>query len=137
VLLCSGKIYYDLNQHRESEGRRDVTIHRLEQYYPFRPELLEKRLQPLPQGTPVVWVQEEPLNMGAWPFLRLQLGETLFGRFPFSVVAREASASPASGSATAHRQEQKRLLTEAFGDRSPRQSKPDRGRPKKERKHGR
>jgi 2-oxoglutarate dehydrogenase E1 component len=139
VLLCGGKIYYELLQRREQEKRKDVLIHRLEQFYPLPPEWLEKLLKPVPAGTPVVWVQEEPANMGAWPFLRLQLGEQLLGKWPFSLVSRPESASPASGSATAHKQEQEHLIGLAFA--MPGRTKPDRTDRKratrKERKHGR
>jgi 2-oxoglutarate dehydrogenase E1 component len=62
----------------------------------------------------VVWIQEEPENMGAWRYLRVQLGERIFGRLPFSCVSRPASASPATGSASGHRREQERLLKAAF-----------------------
>jgi 2-oxoglutarate dehydrogenase E1 component len=64
----------------------------------------------------VVWVQEEPENMGAWRYLRVQFGERLFGRFPFSGVSRPASASPATGSHSSHKLEQGRLLASAFGN---------------------
>jgi 2-oxoglutarate dehydrogenase E1 component len=115
VLLCSGKIYYDLEQQREKLNRRDVAIVRIEQLYPFPLEMLGSVLSSYPEGTPVVWVQEEPENMGAWHYLRVKLGEKLFDRFPFSVVCRPESASPATGSANSHRREQEQLLIEACG----------------------
>jgi 2-oxoglutarate dehydrogenase E1 component len=124
ALLCSGKLYYELVEHREAQKRHDVAIHRIEQFYPFQSGLLPELLKPLPEGAPVVWVQEEPVNMGAWAFLRLRLGETLSGKHPFSVVARPESASPASGSATAHKLEQQRILAGAFGKAT--QAKPKR-----------
>ena len=65
-------------------------------------------------GTRIVWVQDEPENMGAWPFLRLRFGERLFGRHPLSCASREESASPATGSASAHRLEQQELVARAF-----------------------
>ena len=114
VLLCSGKIYYDLKAAREAMGARHVAIIRLEQLYPLRRLELEAALAPYADGTPLVWVQEEPRNMGAWPFLRLNLGEPLFGRHPLIGVTRSESASPATGSAASHKMEQELLIEKAF-----------------------
>jgi 2-oxoglutarate dehydrogenase E1 component len=116
VLICSGKIYYDLEAHREEIKRDDVAILRLEQLYPLRPELLENALAPYPDRTPVTWVQEEPANMGAWMFLRVRFGETLFGRWPFAGITRPASATPATGSHRRHKQEQAEIVSRAFGE---------------------
>ena len=114
VLLCSGKVYYDLEKKRAEMNRADVAIVRIEQFYPVPEERLRSALERYPSGTPVVWVQEEPRNMGAACFWHLQLGNKLFDRFPFSVVARDASASPATGSASRHHQQQAELLAAAF-----------------------
>jgi len=114
VVLCTGKIYYELDAHRREINAKDVALIRLEQLYPLRRELLEKTLAPYREGTPVLWVQEEPRNMGAWIFMRMQFGEKLFGRFPFSAITRPASASPATGSARRHKQEQTKILEKAF-----------------------
>ncbi|MFO1496864.1 MAG: 2-oxoglutarate dehydrogenase E1 component [Verrucomicrobiota bacterium] len=114
IILCSGKIYYELCKYRHDTGRADVAILRLEQLYPLAKPVLIDALAPFPDGTPVRWVQEEPENMGAWRFLRIELGETLFGRFPLSGFCRPASASPATGSHNAHKIEQERLLEAAF-----------------------
>jgi 2-oxoglutarate dehydrogenase E1 component len=115
VLLCTGKIYYDLEAHRQENKRHDVAIIRLEQLAPFRAELLEKVLGVYPDSTVVHWVQEEPANMGAWIFLRMQLGEKLFGRFAFTGISRPASASPATGSPKRHKLEQTDVIERAFG----------------------
>jgi 2-oxoglutarate dehydrogenase E1 component len=115
VLLCSGKIYYELDKKREDLKRDDVAILRIEQLYPLAPEVLEEALSIYEDGTPVFWVQEEPLNMGAWRHMRVSLGYELFGRFPFSHITRPASASPATGSSSSHKKEQEKLLNEAFG----------------------
>ncbi|MGA2865606.1 MAG: 2-oxoglutarate dehydrogenase E1 component [Verrucomicrobiota bacterium] len=117
ALLCAGKMYYELEAHREEARREDVAIIRLEQLYPFRSELLEQALGPYPAGIPVCWVQEEPENMGAWNFLRIRLGETLFGRFPLAGITRAPSASPAAGSHRRDKQEQAELIARAFGER--------------------
>ncbi|NRA32978.1 MAG: 2-oxoglutarate dehydrogenase E1 component [Polyangiaceae bacterium] len=115
VLLCSGKIYYELFKHRNDIGRKDVAIVRMEQLYPLPKAELSAALEAYPNGTPVFWVQDEPENMGAWTFMRMKFGERMFGRFPLSVVAREESASPATGSARSHKIEQAELIDEAFG----------------------
>ncbi len=115
VLLTSGKVYYELDDARRRADRRDVAIVRLEQYYPLSLDLLEETLAPYADGTEVFWVQEEPRNMGAWSFLLIRLGRRLFGRWPFDCVTRPESASPATGSAAAHRKEQAALIAEALG----------------------
>jgi 2-oxoglutarate dehydrogenase E1 component len=114
VLLCSGKVYYDLAEHREQNKRNDVAIVRVEQLYPLKHELLQRALDPYADGTPVFWVQEEPANMGAWNFMRIHFGEILFGKFPFTGVARAVSATPATGSAKRHKQEQAEIIHRAF-----------------------
>jgi 2-oxoglutarate dehydrogenase E1 component len=116
VLLCSGKIYYELLAYREAQKRDDVAIFRLEQLYPLRDAALEKLLSPFANETPVLWVQEEPRNMGAWRFLHEKFGKHLFGRWPFAVVSRPESASPATGSSGAHKIEQEKIIRRAFGD---------------------
>jgi 2-oxoglutarate dehydrogenase E1 component len=117
VLLCSGKIYYDLEAKRQELGRDDVAILRLEQLYPLPTALLESELSRYADNTPVYWVQEEPENMGAWRFLLVNFGEKLFGRLKFSGISRPASGSPATGSASSHKLEQNELLAHAFGVR--------------------
>ena len=115
VCLTSGKVYYELLEAREKAERQDIAIVRLEQHYPLSEDLLEEALSPYAGGTPVVWVQEEPRNMGAWSFLLLRLGRDLFGRWPLECVSRPESASPATGSAAAHKKEQAELIERALG----------------------
>jgi 2-oxoglutarate dehydrogenase E1 component len=115
VLLCSGKIYYELAKEREDLKRPDVAIVRMEQLYPLPMDRLRAALSPYKRGTPIYWVQEEPENMGAWRFLLSRFGGELFDRWPFSGIYRRGSPSPATGSASAHRLEQKELLMQAFG----------------------
>jgi 2-oxoglutarate dehydrogenase E1 component len=115
VLLCSGKVYYDLLAERERQERGDVAIVRIEQYYPLQDEHLQLALKPYRQGTSTIWVQEEPRNMGAWYYLHHRFGESLWGRFPLRCASRPASASPATGSPGSHKLEQERLVAEAFG----------------------
>ena len=115
VLLCSGKVYYELVHRREELGRGDVAVLRMEELYPVPSEALQRALAGYPDGTPAWWVQEEPENMGAWRFLRVRFGEALFGRLPFAGISRPASASPATGSHANFKLEQERLLNDAFG----------------------
>jgi 2-oxoglutarate dehydrogenase E1 component len=113
ILLCSGKVYYDLAQTRELRGLKDVAIVRLEQLYPLNKEL-PQALAAYKDGTKLVWVQEEPINYGAWYFINANLPQIIGGRFPLSVVGRNPSASPATGSKASHLFEQKRMIDEAF-----------------------
>ena len=115
IVLCSGKIYYDLAERREELQRTDVAILRLEQLYPIPEAELKAALAAYPEGTPVVWAQEEPENMGAWRFLRVQWGDSLLGRHPFTGECRPASASPATGSHKSHDLEQDEILTKVIG----------------------
>jgi 2-oxoglutarate dehydrogenase E1 component len=114
VLLCSGKVFYDLSRKQRELKRPEVPIIRLEQLYPFPEQALRSALTPYREDIPLVWVQEEPQNMGAWWYLHLQLGRTPFKNKSVSVIARPASASPAIGSATRHKEQQERLLDAAF-----------------------
>jgi len=116
VLLCTGKVYYELLQAREKRERQDVAIVRIEQLYPLRMEELIAALRGYSDGTPVCWVQEEPANMGAWNYVKTNASERLLERFPFRHVARPASASPATGSSRTHKLEQDELIDEAFQD---------------------
>lgn len=114
VLLTSGKMYYGLDEARRLRGLEHVALARLEQLYPLSVAQLAAALEPCAPGTPVVWVQEEPQNMGAWCALRARLGEQVFGRYPLSLVARPESASPATGSAASYHLEQRELYARAL-----------------------
>jgi 2-oxoglutarate dehydrogenase E1 component len=114
ILLCSGKVAYELEKRRQELGRRDVAIVRVEQLYPLPRRALEEALADYAPGTPAVWVQEEPENMGAWRFFRIHFGDKLLDRFPFSGVCRQSAASPATGSKKSHDLEQNELLAAAF-----------------------
>ena len=132
ILLCSGKIYFELLEERSRLKRDDVAIVRLEQLYPLHREELKAALAPFGEATPVWWVQEEPENMGAWWFLRIHLGETLWGRHPLFYVARPASASPASGSSAAHKIEQRAIIDGAFSaETNPAKLRPPRAKSRK------
>jgi 2-oxoglutarate dehydrogenase E1 component len=122
LLLCCGKLYYELDETRQQMGRDDVAIIRIEQLYPFPADVLTNALAEYRDGTPSFWVQEEPENMGAWRYLKDAAGERLCGRFPLSGVTRPASASPATGSKRSHKVEQSRVLDRAFGGPAERSS---------------
>jgi len=114
ILLCSGKVAYELEKRRKDLGRGDVAIVRVEQLYPLPKAELERVLGGYTAGTQAVWVQDEPENMGAWRFMRIHFGEKLCDRFPLVGVCRQAAASPATGSKKSHDLEQAELLTAAF-----------------------
>ena len=119
VILCSGKVYYDLWQQREETQNKDVALIRLEQLYPFPTEDLTKVLNPY-KDAEVAWCQEEPKNMGAWSFVRPYLEETLSllqrKNVPF-YVGRLAASSPATGSAQKHQSEQFSLINAALSQK--------------------
>ncbi len=112
VLLCSGKIYYDLVAERSRREDRRTAIVRLEQLYPLDGQALQDALAPFPDAE-LVWVQEEPANQGMWSFMAMNLPELLRGRGLLR-VSRPASASPATGSSRKHQAEQAALVTQAY-----------------------
>jgi 2-oxoglutarate dehydrogenase E1 component len=114
VLLCSGRLYYDLETERERRSASDIHIHRLEQLYPLDADGIRALLTRYPAGTQLYWVQDEPWNMGAWFFLHARLTALFGSHLPLSCVARAESASPATGSNAAHRLESQTLLEAAF-----------------------
>jgi 2-oxoglutarate dehydrogenase E1 component len=114
VLLCTGKVYYDLLAHRKAKNIDDVAIIRIEQLYPMHKDTLLNTLSIYPAATPVVWVQEEPRNMGGWTYVNRELQGLLAGSFAWSCVSRPLSASPAAGSMARHELEQAKLIEDAF-----------------------
>ena len=116
IILCSGKVYYDLLEQRAKETK-PVVILRLEQFYPFPAEQLLRVLNKYPRGhDDIVWVQEESHNMGGWFFVEPRM--RLLG-FDIKYVGRDASASPATGSLEIHRREQRELVEAAFHGTAP------------------
>jgi 2-oxoglutarate dehydrogenase E1 component len=114
IVLCSGKVFYDLNAARKKSGDDHVAIIRLEQFYPFPEARLREIFQKFPNATQLVWTQEEPKNMGGWTFVEPRLMNMLNAcQRPF-YVGRAASASPATGSYTIHELEQRRLVEQAL-----------------------
>ena len=119
VILCSGKVYYDLHEARAEAGLEDsVHILRVEQLYPFPADALQGMLGPLTKAE-FIWCQEEPKNMGAWSFIAPEIEEVLIAigaKSPRPIYAgRKAAASPATGSAKAHAKQQAALVAEALG----------------------
>ncbi|MDL4771918.1 MULTISPECIES: multifunctional oxoglutarate decarboxylase/oxoglutarate dehydrogenase thiamine pyrophosphate-binding subunit/dihydrolipoyllysine-residue succinyltransferase subunit [Thermomonosporaceae] len=115
VLLTTGKIYYDVAQARDAAGATDTAVVRVERLYPPPVDEIKAELAKYPEGTEVVWVQDEPANMGAWPFMALKLPHHIEG-LKMSRVSRPASSSPAVGSNKLHAAEQEALLARLFGD---------------------
>ncbi len=114
VLLCAGKVYYDLLKHREETGATDTAIVRVERLYPLPTNEVFSAIARYGQAE-LRWVQEEPANQGAWPFMGLNLAEAL-GQ-PLIPITRPASSAPATGSAQAHEREQRALVESAFAPR--------------------
>jgi len=113
VLLCSGKVYYDLVEARAERGITDTAIIRLELLYPLPVEEVRAALARFPNAQDFAWVQEEPANQGAWSHIALNLLEHLEG-VPLRRISRPAAAAPATGSTIVHEQEQATLLEAAF-----------------------
>ncbi len=113
IVLCSGKVYYDLEAARLEQGIKDVAIVRVEQFYPFNTEFFERVVTPYRGAEDVVWVQEETKNRGGWTYMMPRLME-LFPDKTIRYVGREPSASPATGSPGVHRKEQAALVLEAL-----------------------
>lgn len=117
LLLCSGKIYYELAAARDKAERDDIAILRTEQLYPMPRKKLLLALERYPNARDVRWVQEEPANQGAWPYFGLTLPdvspERLSGIKP---ISRRRMAAPAAGSGKVHEVEQARLIEQALAD---------------------
>ncbi|XVV02914.1 multifunctional oxoglutarate decarboxylase/oxoglutarate dehydrogenase thiamine pyrophosphate-binding subunit/dihydrolipoyllysine-residue succinyltransferase subunit [Actinosynnema sp. CA-248983] len=114
VLLCSGKVYYELAAEQEKRGLNDTAVVRVEQLYPVPARKLTEALERYPNATELRWVQEEPANQGAWPFLGLALPELLPTRFNLKRVSRRPMAAPSAGSSKVHEVEQRELIAKAF-----------------------
>ena len=117
VILCSGKVYYDLFEEREKSGRSDVYLMRVEQFYPYPDDALQEELKRF-KNAEMVWCQEEPKNMGGWSFINPFIEETLIAikskHTRARYIGRPAAASTATGIATKHKKEQKDIMDAAF-----------------------
>ena len=119
VILCSGKVYYELWEKRQKDSILGTAIVRIEQLYPFPQERLDGLLIQYPNLKNVVWCQEEPLNQGAWycsqhHFRRAVAAHPNKDKVDFKCVAREASAAPSCGYVSTHNEEQQKLIHDAF-----------------------
>jgi 2-oxoglutarate dehydrogenase E1 component len=114
LVLCSGKVYYDLKAEAEQQGLEHVTILRVEQFYPFPKQSLEDWFAQFANATEIVWAQEEPQNMGGWSYIQPRL-EALTGRRKVRYAGRSASASPSTGNYIIHGLEQAKLVKDALG----------------------
>jgi len=118
LVLCSGKVYYDIVGHSARPGASDVAVARLEQLYPFPVDALAELLAGLPRLEEIVWAQEEPQNMGAWRSIRHRLDDAARSSSPVAgvtYVGRSWRASPSEGYPTAHQLEQDRIVRVALG----------------------
>jgi 2-oxoglutarate dehydrogenase E1 component len=115
VIVCSGKVYFDLVKKREDKGADDVAIVRIEQLYPFPHKAFGAELKKYPNATDIVWCQDEPQNQGAWFFIQHNLHENMSEGQRLGYAGRAASASPAVGYSHLHQDQQKALIEAAFG----------------------
>ncbi len=114
LVLCSGKVYVDLVAVQQEQPDFAVAVARVEQLYSFPAAEIEAVLTRYPNLEEVVWLQEEPANMGAWEFMRWRLDELINGRWPLRYIGRPRRASPAEGSGAWHRRNQKAITEHAF-----------------------
>ncbi|HST29876.1 MAG TPA: 2-oxoglutarate dehydrogenase E1 component [Chthoniobacterales bacterium] len=112
VILCSGKVYYDLLNYRADKKIGDAAIIRVEQLYPLHEKKLKSMVGAFPKTSKIIWCQEEPQNMGAWTFIEPRLRNLFGGEIGYA--GRDASASPAVGSLVLHKREQACVVKDAF-----------------------
>ncbi|MCB9295108.1 MAG: 2-oxoglutarate dehydrogenase E1 component [Lewinellaceae bacterium] len=116
LLLCTGKVYYDLLEKKRNDKREDVAIVRVEQLYPLPAKQLRAAFERYPNAR-AIWVQEEPSNMGAWQYMHsIFVNKELGLDVNLEYVARKSSASPATGFKKIHDQQQERIVRQAFGE---------------------
>jgi 2-oxoglutarate dehydrogenase E1 component len=115
LIVCSGKVAYDLLRRREEKKASDVAIVRVEQLYPFPHKAFAAEMKRFPNAAEVVWCQDEPQNQGAWFFVQHLVHENMLEGQRLGYAGRPASASPAVGYAHLHQEQQKALLDQAFG----------------------
>ena len=114
IILCSGKVYYELLIERRAKKRNDIAIIRVEQLYPFPGPELDTLLQCYTEANDLVWVQEEPKNQGAWDFVKPRIPAMLDSKWNLHYVGRESSSAPAVGSAKLHAAQQRELVDSAI-----------------------
>ncbi len=114
IVVCSGKVFYDLDAVRDEKGTGDVAVVRLEQFYPFPAKKLSEVFASYPNAAEIIWTQEEPHNMGAWSFVEPRLRGITPEGADLRYIGRPASASPATGSYAIHNLEQNKLVTDSL-----------------------
>jgi 2-oxoglutarate dehydrogenase E1 component len=114
LVVCSGKVFYDLVAGRENAGTKDVAIVRVEQFYPFNAEMFADVTGPYRSAREIAWVQEETANRGGWGFMMPHL-QRAFADHPLRYIGRGPSASPATGSPRVHREQQQAIVEDALG----------------------
>ena len=112
IIFCSGKVYYDLMTHRQTEEIESAAIIRIEQLYPFHREMVELIISQFTNASQFVWCQEEPINMGAWSYISPRLEAAVGSKIRYA--GRGSASSPAAGSKAMHYREQKALVAQAF-----------------------
>ena len=113
-MLCSGKVYYDIAGHEEREAATHIAVARVEQLYPFPEVELAELMESYPALERVVWVQEEPRNMGARAFMRRRMAGILPEQLDYDYVGRQLRAAPGEGYSAAHKREQARIVRVAL-----------------------
>jgi 2-oxoglutarate dehydrogenase E1 component len=114
LVLCSGKVYVDAHTADRRAPAGDVALCRVEQLYPFPAEAIQQVMAGYPGVRDVVWLQEEPENMGAWDFVRPLLEEIIGNRYPLRYIGRARSSSPSEGSGAWHQINQNMLIEQVF-----------------------
>jgi 2-oxoglutarate dehydrogenase complex dehydrogenase (E1) component-like enzyme len=115
LVLCSGKVYFDIVGHEARQGATHIAVARLEQLYPFPVQRAAELIRGYPHLREIVWAQEEPQNMGPWRAIRHRLEEAKPEGVPLSFAGRPWRASPSEGYPTAHLREQDRIVRAALG----------------------
>jgi 2-oxoglutarate dehydrogenase E1 component len=115
VVVCSGKVAYDLIKKRDEKKAWDTAVVRVEQLYPFPHKAFAAEMKRFPNAIEVVWCQDEPQNQGAWFFVQHYIHENMLEGQKLGYAGRPASASPAVGYSHLHQDQQKALLDQAFG----------------------
>ncbi len=117
LVLCSGKVYYDAVADERRALARELAIIRVEELYPFPAEELRALLESYPAVEEVIWLQEEPQNMGAWAYIRPRLEELIGGRWPLRYIGRPPASSPAEGSMAQHLANQRAIIEQLYAPR--------------------
>jgi 2-oxoglutarate dehydrogenase E1 component len=112
IVLCSGRMFYNLIEEKEKGAFKKAALVRIEQFFPLHTDKLRDILEKYKKLKQVIWIQDEPKNMGAWDYIRIRLEKLIAGKFPFRCVGRERSASPAVGSFSQHTKEYQQLTSQ-------------------------